>query len=134
MLITWIKIVFTGRFLKLILHFIQVDAPGWDGVMDILWTWLPNTTVGGRGREVWCNPDTDTDLSSKETKLFTSARPESKWILFETPFRLFTIYFSQYFEESTVGDGEIQNRRFGEKINDYYADPEAFWVNSNFCN
>ena len=98
-------------------------------------TWLPNTTVVGQGREVWCNPDPDTDPSSKETKLSTSADiQDSKWILFETTFRLFTIYFSYYFEESTVGDGEIQNRRFDQKIENYFYYPESFWVNSDICN
>ena len=129
------RIYICDHIFKFILYFIQVD-----GMVFQFWTWLPNTTVVGQGREVFSKPDTDTDPSSKETKLSTSAEKDSKWILFETTFRLFTIYFRQYFEETTVatvrrvGDGQIQNRRFDQKIEHYIWYPEAFWVNSDFCN
>ena len=98
-----------------------------------VWTWLPNTTVVGQGREVFSNPDSDTDPSSKETKLSTSAELESKWILFETTFRLLTIYFSQYFEEWTIGEGDIQKKQYNEKIYNYAYYPESFWIHSDFC-
>jgi len=39
----------------------------------------------------------------------------------------------QYFEEWTIGENDIQKKKYNKKIKDYYSYPESFWVPSDFC-
>ena len=48
-------------------------------------------------------------------------------------FLFLTIYFSQYFEEWTIGENDIQKKNYEEKIKDYAYYPESFWIPRDFC-
>ena len=106
----------------------------WLMVVIPLLTWRQSTTEVGNGSEVFSNPDLVTAQFSEETRFYTLAETrESKRLNLAMTFLFLTIYFSQYFEEWTIGDGDIQKKQYNAKIKDYGYYPESFWIHPDFC-
>ena len=102
-------------------------------VIGPLLTWRQSTTEVGNASEIFFNPAEVTAQSSKETRFYTLADMTSKWLNLAMTFLFLTIYFSLYFEEWTIGDGDIQKKNYEEKINGYAWYPESFWIPRDFC-